>query len=221
MCCRIAQHYTWAEIAAFLNISGVSQDLKPRCNIAPTTWIDVMRQDAAGQRELIRVRWGLIPSWWRQPLEELPTSFNARTESIVEHPAFGDAVLRRRCIIPASGFYDWTYKAGAKQPFFFTAADGSPGLALAGLWENWRHMETNEEILSCTIIVSPASAWMEAYNSRMPVLLKPDQVERWLSGDMNVDELRPAAQNALKQRQVSARLNHEDVGTDPTISLPV
>jgi putative SOS response-associated peptidase YedK len=118
------------------------------------------------------MRWGLIPGWWKKAAKEMPATFNARAESVAEKPMFRDAFKARRSIIPASGFYEWTGEKGAKQPHLFTAADGAPVLAFAGLWDRWRDPATREEILSCTIIVSGASAWMEAYHDRMPVLLE-------------------------------------------------
>ena len=224
MCGRFTQNYTWREVYDFLNLLGPPQNLLARYNIAPTTWIDVVRLDAErkDERELVRMRWGLIPAWWKKPLKELPSTFNARAESVSERPMFRGAFKTRRCIIPASGFYEWTGEPGSKQPHLFTAADGSPLLAFAGLWDRWRNPETGEEVLSCTMIVSGASSWMEAYHDRMPVLLVPDQFDRWLSGEMGADELQPAAESALREWPVTARLNRTGYGDeDPTIVAPI
>lgn len=218
MCGRFTQHYTWAEVHAFLSVFGAPQNLQPRYNIAPTTWVDVARLTEDGERELVRMRWGLIPAWWKKPLKELPATFNARAETVAEKPMFRSAFKSRRCIIPASGFYEWTGAAGAKQPHLFTAADGSPLLAFAGLWERWRNPETREEVLSCTIVVSGASSWMEACHDRMPILLQADQFDRWLDGTMGAEELLPAAASALREWTVTPAMNRTGYGDeDPTI----
>ena len=117
------------------------------------------------------MRWGLVPFFWKKPLKEVPATFNARAETVHEKPMFREAFRRRRCIIPASGFYEWTGEKGNKTPHLFTAADASPILAFAGLWDKWKDPATGEEVLSCTMVVSEATAWMAPYHDRMPVLL--------------------------------------------------
>jgi putative SOS response-associated peptidase YedK len=122
----------------------------------------------------------------------------------------------RRCIVPASGFFEWTGEKGAKRPHLFTAADGSPLIAFAGLWDRWKDPLTGEWMLSCTIIVSGASAWMEPYHDRMPVLLEAKDFDAWLQG------LKPAPAEALGEWKVSPRLNRTGVGDDdPTIIEPM
>ncbi len=138
----------------------------------------MVRLDREGRRELVPMRWGLVPYFWKKSLKEVPATFNARAETVAEKPMFRDAFKRRRCIIPASGFFEWTEEADGKQPHLFTAADGSPILAFAGLWDRWRDPATKEEILSCTIIVSGASEWMTPYHDRMPVLLRGGRFRR-------------------------------------------
>ena len=150
MCGRFTQHYTWAEVYAFLELFGPPRNLRPRYNIAPTTSVDVVRLDRDGQRELVSMRWGLVPFFWKKSLKDVPATFNARVETVAEKPMFRDAFRKRRCIVPASGFYEWTGEKGAKQPHLFTAADGSPVLAFAGLWDRWHDKDTGEEVLSCT-----------------------------------------------------------------------
>lgn len=214
MCGRFTQIYTWAEVHAFLSVFGTPQNLRPRYNIAPTTMIDVVRL-VDGQRELIKMRWGLVPFFWKKGLKEVPATFNARAETVHEKPMFRDAFKRgRRCIIPASGFYEWTGPKTERQPHLFTAADGAPILGLAGLWDRWKDPATGDEVLSCTMIVSGASEWMEAYHDRMPVILKPDQFDRWLSGEMTHNELEPAAEELLRERMVSRRVNKAGEGDD-------
>jgi putative SOS response-associated peptidase YedK len=117
--------------------------------------VDVVRATEAG-RELGSMRWGLIPAWWKKPLKELPATFNARAESVEEKPMFREPFRRRRCIIPTSGFYEWTGEKKARVPHLFSAADGSPVMAVAGLWDRWRDPAADEEVLSCTMVVTEA-----------------------------------------------------------------
>ncbi len=222
MCGRFTQRYTWAEVHAFLNVFGTPLNLRPRYNIAPTTTIDVVRLDAAGRRELVSMRWGLVPVWWIKPLKDVPATFNARAETVASKPMFRDAFRRRRCIIPASGFYEWTGGKGEKVPHLFTAADGSPILAFAGLWDRWRDLASGDDLLSATIVVSGASAWMAPFHDRMPVLLGETDIDAWLSGEAGPETLRPAAESSLREWIVSNRVNRTGFGDDdPTLLDPV
>lgn len=216
MCGRFTQSYTWAEVHAFLSLIGPPQNLRPRYNIAPTTTIDVARAGSAG-RELVPMRWGLVPGWWKKPIKELPSTFNARAETVAEKPMFRSAFKSRRCIIPASGFYEWTGKPGARVPHYFSSPSGQP-MAFAGLWESWRDPESCETILSTTIIVGAANEWMSRFHDRMPVLLDPQDFDEWLCGERATELLRPAPENALEERIVSPSVNRSDVGDDdPTL----
>jgi putative SOS response-associated peptidase YedK len=221
MCGRFTQNYTWAEVHAFLSVFGPPRNLQPHYNIAPTTTVDVVRRGEQG-RELATMRWGLIPGWWKKTAKDMPATFNARAESVADKPMFRNAFKQRRRIIPASGFFEWTGEKGAKQPHLFTAADGSPVLAFAGLWDRWRDPAAGEEILSCTIIVSGASAWMKPYHDRMPVLLETKDLDAWLDGSLGSEALKPAPESALREWPVSPRLNRTGVGDDdPTIIVPL
>jgi putative SOS response-associated peptidase YedK len=216
MCGRFTQAYTWAEVEAFLNLLGPPRNLRPRYNIAPTTTIDVLRSEE-GIGQLVPMRWGLVPSWWKKPLKELPATFNARSETIAQKPMFRAAFKSRRCIIPASGFYEWTGRAGGKIPHYFSAVDGRP-LAFAGLWESWRDLEAAETILSATIIVGPANNWMSSFHNRMPIVLAPHQFADWLSGPEPTSLLTPPPDNFLREWSVSTRVNRSGAGDDdPTL----
>ena len=213
MCGRFTQHYTWEEVHAFLSVFGAPRNLQPRYNIAPTTTIDVVRDEPQG-RELVPMRWGLVPGWWKKTPKELPATFNARAESVAEKPMFRNAFRERRCIIPASGFYEWTGEKSARQPFLFTAADSAPILAFAGLWDRWRDPASREETLSATIIVCAASQWMATYHTRMPVILAPKDFEGWLNGTLGPEALTCAPDSALRCWPVSPRLNRTGAGDD-------
>jgi len=222
MCGRFTQHYTWAEVYTFLSVLGPPRNLQPHYNIAPTRTIDVIRLNQDGKRELVPMRWGLIPGWWKKSPKEMPATFNARAESVASKPMFRNAFKGRRCIIPASGFYEWTGEKGDKQPHLFTAADGSPILAFAGLWDRWHDPESGEEVLSCTIIVAGASEWMKAYHDRMPMILEPKDFDGWVDGSLGSDALKCASEIALREWLVSKRINRTGVGDDdPTIIEPL
>lgn len=221
MCGRFTQAYTWSEVHAFLDVLGTPRNLRPRYNIAPTTEVDVLVDRGQG-RELVTMRWGLIPFWWKKTLKELPATFNARAETVADKPMYRDSYKRRRCIIPASGFFEWTGGKADRQPHFFSAADGAPILAFAGLWDRWTDSTTGEDRLTCTMIVSGASAWMEPYHDRMPVMLAEADFDRWLSGEAGPEILRPAAERALREWPVSKRVNRTGVADDdPTTIEPL
>ena len=137
------------------------------------------------------MRWGLIPYWWKKPLKQLPATFNARAESLANKPTFRDAFKRHRCIIPASGYYEWIARPDSKQPYFISAADGGV-LNFAGLWDRWKTPETGEPVASCTIIVTDANAPTRTIHDRMPVLLDKADFEPWPSGSAGAELLRPA-----------------------------
>ena len=133
---------------------------------------------------------------------------------------FRGAYRYRRCIIPASGFYEWTGERSNRQPHLFTA-DGSPILAFAGLWEHWLDPANFDEVISATIIVCDAIPWMETYQDRMPVMLDQD-FDGWLDGSLSLDALTGASVVALREWPVSKRLNRTGVGDDdPTLVEPL
>ena len=213
MCGRFTQHYTWQEIHTFLSVFGPARNLQPHYNIAPTDTVDVIRLDKDGKRELLSMRWGLIPAWWKKSARDVPATFNARAESVMDKPMFRGAFKERRCIIPASGFYEWTGAKGAKQPHLFRRPTALPCSPSPGCGP-----ATGEWVLSCTIIVSGASAWMEPYHDRMPVLLEGKNFDGWVGGPLGPEELKPAPEEALREWKVSTRLNRTGVGDDePTI----
>jgi putative SOS response-associated peptidase YedK len=165
---------------------------------------------------------GLIPGWRKKSAKEVPATFNARAGSVVDKPMFRSAFKQRRCIIPASGFYEWTGEKAQRQPHLFTAADGSPILAFAGLWDRWRDPATGEDILSCTVIVCGASEWMSKYHDRMPVMLDAQDFDAWLDGSLGPEALKCAPESFLREWPVSPRLNRTGAGDDdPTMIEPI
>jgi putative SOS response-associated peptidase YedK len=195
----------------FAYSSSEIRQLRPRYNIAPTTKIPVVRCAADGTRELVEVRWGLIPSWAKDPAT-LPPMINARSESVAAKPSFRTAFKSRRCLIPASGYYEWQKRGtGPKQPFYFHARNNEP-LAFAGLWESWRPPE-GDAIVSAAIVTCAASAEFAPIHDRMPVLLTEAKArDEWLS-PRPLDEaaaavlMRPAPAGVLEARPIATRVN--------------
>jgi putative SOS response-associated peptidase YedK len=134
---------------------------------------------------------------------------------------FRSAFKSRRCIIPASGFYEWTGPKSDRTPHYFSSRNGAP-LAFAGLWENWRNPESGESILSATIIVGAANEWMTRYHDRLPVLLEREDFGAWFEGEDPATLLRPAREDSLREWIVSLRVNRSGVGDDDsTMVAPV
>jgi putative SOS response-associated peptidase YedK len=130
---------------------------------------------------------------------------------------FRDAFKRHRCIVPASGYYEWLKRPDGKQPYFMSAADGGV-LSFAGLWDRWKNPETGELVTSCTIIVTDANALTGAIHNRMPVVLDNADVRRWLNGTGGTELLRPAGEDRLRMWPVSRRVNKTGTSDeDPTL----
>ncbi|MCW5674404.1 MAG: SOS response-associated peptidase [Xanthobacteraceae bacterium] len=212
MCGRFTRMYTWAQLYALYKLAYDStaappkSNLQPRYNICPTTQIDVIR-DRNGRPEIVSARWGLIPSWWRKPLKELPATFNARSDTVHQKPMFRAAFKSRRCIIPASGYYEWRKgEDGGREPHYFRRVDGAV-ISMAGLYEEWTDLATGEIVTSATIIVTDASEEVAHIHNRMPVILEQNQIEDWLFGKSGVEVLKPAPQGTMKEHRVSRRVN--------------
>jgi putative SOS response-associated peptidase YedK len=204
MCGRFTQHYTWGEIHELYGLIGAARNIEPRYNIAPTDTIDVVIPTSDGLK-LAPMRWGLVPAWWKKSAKEAPPSFNARAESIAETPMFQSAFKSRRCLIPASGFYEWKTIDGKKQPFYITSID-STLLTIAGLHETWKEPGAGP-LRSCTMIVTAANEFMAPIHHRMPALLSGQHFAPWLSGEAGMEILQPALEGVLKASPVSPMVN--------------
>jgi len=211
MCGRFTQSYTWCELYDTCQPVNIA----PRYNIAPTTMIDVVVPHETG-RDLPTVRWSLIPSWWKKTAKEATSTFNARAETVATKPMFRTAFKRRRCLIPASGYYEWKATSTGKQPYYISARDVSV-LSFAGLWDEWRDIETGEAVKSCTIIVTDANALTRQIHDRMPVVIAPEQFEPWLTGVAGIELLKPAPENMLQMWPVSRKVNRVGNDSDPTL----
>ena len=222
MCGRCSQAYTWREIYAFsqplTEPVSPARNLQARYNIGPTTTIDIIVKAPAG-REIWKVRWGLIPPWHKGTIKQAVPHINARIEGVDTNGLFKRAYVKNRCIIPASGFYEWTGDEKNKTPHFISAKDGAI-LAFAGIWERWRD-ENGEEIISASIITRDANDWMSKIHTRMPAMLHPNDFEAWLDGSAGKEVLmRPPPE--LQEWIVDRRMNKTGVGDDdPATAAPV
>jgi putative SOS response-associated peptidase YedK len=196
-------------------IVGDTRNLQAHYNIAPTDTAEV--PSVGGTTELVPMRWGFIPYWWKKPLKPAPATFNAKAETVARTPMFRDAFKRHRCVVPANGYFEWLKRPDGKQPYFISAADGGV-LSLAGLWDQWRNPETNELMISFTIIVTDANAPTGPIHNRMPVMLVKADIGAWLSGSAGTEVLRPAPEDCLRIWPVSRRVNKTGTGDDdPTL----
>ncbi len=180
----------------------------PRYNVAPTQPIAIVRL-MNGKRQFALVRWGLLPSWVKDP-KAFSLLINARGETVNEKPAYKAAMKRRRCLIPADGFYEWKAVGDRKQPYYVRAKSGVP-LAFAGLWETWTG-PNGEELETVAIVTTQANRTLAPIHDRMPSVIAPEQFNLWLGGP---DEdtaaastlIRPAPDDLLEAIPVSSDVN--------------
>jgi putative SOS response-associated peptidase YedK len=194
----------------------------PRHNIAPTQPVPVVIAGNDGSRHFRLMRWGLIPSWVKDP-RKIALMFNARSETVEHKPAFKNAMRRRRCLIPADGYYEWQVVAGRKRPLFIYRRDKSL-FGLAGLAETWIG-PNGEELDTVAIVTAPASADLAVLHHRVPVTIRPDDFARWLdcSSDDAADALAllvPLDVGEFSWHEVSTRVNHAD-NDDAQLMLPI
>jgi putative SOS response-associated peptidase YedK len=208
MCGRFTRMYTWRKLWELYMLSpGVpTSNLQPRYNICPTTEVDaVVRGDDA--RAVMPMRWGLVPSWWSKPLKEMRlATFNARAETVAEKPMFRDSFKKRRCLIPASGYYEWKDTPEGKQPYYFTCRDGGV-ITIAGLWSNWKDKATSDDLKSCTMVITEPNKFVAEFHDRMPVILEAKDFEQWEHGNVKdaATLMKPAAEDLLQKWPVSKR----------------
>ncbi|HID97315.1 MAG TPA: SOS response-associated peptidase [Thermodesulfobacteriaceae bacterium] len=202
-CKRLKEEFSLSVPSEFL------PEIHPRYNIAPGTDIPAIRQLPEKRRELALLQWGLIPSW----AKDKKTGYrliNARAESVATKPAFRSAFRYRRCLIPASGFYEWQKLEGGKQPWFITLEDADL-FAFAGLWECWEGQE-GEVVESCTIITTDSNDLVRPLHDRMPVIIERLRYGDWLSRESGPDALKtllcPLPAEKMKARPVSLLVNN-------------
>lgn len=174
-----------------------------RYNIAPTNTVPVCTDIG-----LFNMRWGLVPHWAKDSGIGAKL-INARSETLAEKPSFREAFKKRRCLVPASGFYEWKKEGGVKIPHYFSLADGSP-FVFAALWENWRDAN-GQNLRTFTIATTTANALVRPIHERMPVIFNPPDAARWLAPattpDTALELLRPYPAGDMIAYPVSSRVN--------------
>ena len=196
-------------VEAIRQIFQVDQrpNLAPRYNVAPTQSVPIVRRGASG-RELVTVRWGLVP-FWAKDLKIGAKMINAKAETVAEKPAFRDGFKRKRCLVLADGFYEWKKIEGGKQPYLIRLKTAEP-LAFAGLWADWKDKDSGERIESCTIITTEPNALMATIHNRMPAILPPDAYDLWLDPEAANGRtlLGPFPAEAMEAYPVSPRVGN-------------
>lgn len=185
------------EVAAYFDY-GDTVEFPPRDYVAPGQPVAIVRHeenDPSGQRRFGLVRWGFVPSWAKEVKAGKPL-INARAETVAEKPSFRHAFKRRRCLVPASGFYEWQGDVpGRKLPYYVPRADGGL-LAFAGIWEHWMGPD-GSELESMAILTTAANAALAPIHHRMPVVIERGDFARWLSADKSPVDLLKAADDDL------------------------
>lgn len=205
MCGRFAFYSPSEATAALFGVDGALA-VEPRYNIAPTQFVAAIRDTEAQQRELVMLRWGLVPFWAKDPAIG-NRMINARAETVAEKPSYRAAFRHRRCVVLADGFYEWHREGDTKIPYFISTASGEP-FGLAALWESWKDKQSGESLQTTTLITVAANDFMQPLHHRMPVILQADTANEWLAGSS--DYLETAAQKTpdLRAWSVSKRVNN-------------
>ncbi len=218
MCGRYTLKTPIDVLAEYFEVEDYPSSLTPSYNIAPTQEVAAVIEED-DERKLEMFRWGLIPSWAKDPAIG-NKMINARAETVSEKPSFRTAFKKRRCLIVADGFYEWQKTDSGKQPFYIRMKDASP-FAFAGLWESW---DKGEEIRSCSIITTDANDVMDEIHHRMPVILHPENYGVWLDQGFEdkealMDLLKPYPSKEMQAYPVSRRVN-KPANNEPSVMEP-
>ncbi len=209
MCGRYALIASAPRLARLLGLIDLPE-LTPRYNIAPSQSVTAVRGARQGGRELVQLRWGLLPGWSKTPAKAY-RMINAKAETLTQRPAFRTAYRRRRCLVPADGFYEWKQLADRRQPYFIAMEDGAP-FVFAGLWERWRGPD-EQLVESCAIITTEPNELIADIHTRMPAILGEQDFDAWLNPDeqdtSRLDALlRPYRADAMTATAVSSHVNN-------------
>ena len=208
MCGRFVGYRGREELLRHFPIDRVEAETVQNYNIAPSQMVlAIIREDNANV--LKKLKWGLVP-FWATDHSIGDRMINARAETVAEKPSFRNALKKRRCLIPADGFYEWKGEKGRKQPMFITLPDEAP-FAFAGLWEVWDNRGKAEPLFSCTILTTASSPSIHDIHHRMPVILKAHAYADWLDPDRHEIDLQAilnvGMHTQLKARPVSRSVN--------------
>lgn len=221
MCGRFALYAPHSKIQEVFDVDIGALEFSPRYNIAPMQFAPVIRQRPTGERVAHLLRWGLIPSWSKD--EHIATKLiNARSETLAEKPSFRAAYKSRRCIVPASGFYEWQKTQGGKQQYLILPAYDTL-FGIAGLWERWSQ-PNGETLDTFTVITTEANEAMKPVHERMPVILARENFSAWMAKDSELGFLqgllRPCASELIKMYPVSKGVGNV-VNDNATLIKPV
>ena len=205
MCGRFAFYSPAEATAALFGVQGAPA-VEPRYNIAPTQYLAAIREGEDHARELVMLRWGLVPFWAKDPSIG-NRMINARAETVAEKPSYRAAYRHRRCLVLADGFYEWQRQDDAKTPYYISVASGTP-FALAALWENWKDKESDATLQTTTLLTTPADNFMAPLHHRMPVILQPDTADEWLAGSSDLLDNIAARTPPLQAWPVDKRVNN-------------
>jgi len=210
MCGRYTHLYSWEELHRLMSLTVPGIPIENRYNVAPSQQAPVVRLHSEGKWRTELLRWGLVPSWAKDSKIAYKL-INARSETIAVKPSFRSAFKARRCLIPASGFYEWQKLQTTKQKqAYYIRSKGDGPIVFAGLWERWKPPQ-NELIESYSIITTNSNDLIRPLHDRMPVILEPKSFEKWLEPDASPDELnsllKPCSPELLRIYRVSSHVN--------------
>ena len=220
MCGRYTLTADAESIQLAFNLESVDGWLAPRFNIAPSQQVAVISNRDPGK--LSFMKWGLTPSWAKDPKIGY-RMINARSETAAEKPSFRTAFKRRRCLIPADGYFEWAKQDKKKTPMYITHAERDL-CAFAGLWESWKQPDESW-LNTCTILTTRANEKIEPIHHRMTVILEPEDYELWLAPrELSPDEWQPLMMgptpDQLQYHEVSTQVN-KPVNDNPTVIMPL
>ncbi len=197
-------------------------ELKPRYNIAPGQMVPIIREETPGRRELVKMRWGFVPAWAPDPSSG-SRLINARAETVASKPSFRDAFRRRRCLVPADGYYEWRREGTRKQPYLFRLQELRP-FAIAGLWSRWQPDPEAPTLLTCALVTTAANAVASAVHDRMPLVIEPRDYAAWLDRSTDLSRvlalLSPLPDSELVGFPVSTLVNSPN-NDGPELIRPV
>jgi len=219
MCGRYTLTADGKAIQLAFDLDSISDQLQPRYNIAPSQAVPIITNENANK--LTYVKWGLVPSWAKDPSIGYKM-INARSETASEKPSFRSAFKRRRCLIPADGFFEWTKQGKKKVPMYIHLEDNAL-FAFAGLWEAWQSPD-GSELQTCTILTTEPNELIKPLHHRMAVILEKDDYETWLTpGEVPADVLtpllKPYSEDQMRVYEVSTLVNSPK-NDEPSIIEP-
>ncbi|MBK7598239.1 MAG: SOS response-associated peptidase [Acidobacteria bacterium] len=217
MCGRFSRHHKPDEIAERFDVELIDFDFDPRYNIAPSQISPVIAFQS--QRKMMAAKWGLVPFWAKDPAIGNKL-INARAETLAEKPSFKNALAKRRCLIPADGFYEWQKKSkGPSQPYY-VRLNGGGLFAFAGLWEAWKNPEGGM-LQTFTIITTEPNELIKTFHHRMAVILKPEDEGAWIDPENSVNDvlplLKPYPAEGMEAYMVSRAINSPSTDNEALI----